>query len=152
MNNEEKCTSVPKDLIDNREEEQETAAVRPGEAVTPFSLRLFGPFEAHVGGQPLPRLTFRRSQAVLAMLILRHGCEVERGWLAALLWPESPGTQALRNSLTDLRQALGPEAGRLRSPTSRTLCLDLTGASVDVLAFDAALARGDPAALEEAVA
>src|SRR5437764_14169576 len=112
MNNEENCTSAPKDLIDDREEDRGTAAVRPDQTVAPFSVRLFGPFEAHVGGQPLGRLTFRRSLALLAMLILRHGCEVERGWLAALLWPESPGTQALRNSLTDLRQALGPEAGR----------------------------------------
>src|SRR5262249_48052963 len=51
----------------------------------------------------------------------------------------------------------GPEAGRLLSPHPGTLALDLTGASVDVLAFDAAIARGnhDPLrgypALEEAV-
>ena len=85
---------------------------------------------------------------------------MEREWLAGLLWPESAPSAALhnlRNCLTDLRRALGPEAGRLCSSSSRSLCLDLTGASVDVLTFDAALARkhGDPdgesAALDEAV-
>jgi predicted ATPase/DNA-binding SARP family transcriptional activator len=114
-------------------------------------IRLFGPFEVRVNGQPIRRLRFRKSQALFALLALRHGQEVERGWLAAQLWPESPGTQALRNCLSDLRQALGPEAGRLHSPTSRTLCLDLAGAAVDVVAFDAAMTRGDPEALAEAV-
>jgi DNA-binding SARP family transcriptional activator len=112
---------------------------------------LFGPFEVHVNGQPLSRLRLRKSQSILALLTLRQGCEIERDWLAGLLWPASPGTQTLRNCLTDLRRALGPEAARLRSPSPRTVSLDLTGAEVDVLAFDAALARGDPGALEEAI-
>jgi DNA-binding SARP family transcriptional activator len=128
--------------------------VTPDEAVTPFSIWLFGPFEVRLGGQPLPHLKFRKSQATLALLAIRQGREMERDCLAGLLWPDSAPSSALhslRNCLTDLRHALGPEAGRLRSPTSRTLCLDLTSASVDVVAFDAALARGDPVALEEAV-
>src|SRR5262249_42938489 len=59
---------------------------------------------------------------------------------------------SLRNSLTDLRHALGPEAFRLRSPTLHTLLLDLSGAEVDVLDFDAAITQGDQASLERAVA
>src|SRR5262249_14422631 len=47
---------------------------------------------------------------------------------------------------------LGPEAERLRSPTPRTLVLDLAGAAVDLVTFDAALSRGDPASLAEAAA
>ena len=132
----------------------------------PLWIRLFGPFEARVCGQPLPRLRFHKSQMILALFVLRHGREysrsggMEREWLAGLLWPESAPSAArhnLRNCLTDLRRALGPEAGRLCSSSSRSLCLDLTGASVDVLTFDAALAREqhDPhdesAALDEAV-
>lgn len=54
--------------------------------------------------------------------------------------------------LADLRRCLGPDAGRLGSPTPHTLCLDLAAAEVDVLAFDAAVARGDPSSLAEAVA
>jgi class 3 adenylate cyclase/predicted ATPase len=68
-----------------------------------------------------------------------------------MLWPESISGQTMRNTLADLRRALGPEAARLRSPTPRTLSLDLTGADVDLIAFDAAIARGDTPALEEAV-
>jgi non-specific serine/threonine protein kinase len=90
-------------------------------------------------------LRYRKSQSVLALLALRASAEVERDWLAALLWPESTGTQALRNCLTDLRHALGPQASRLRSRTPHTVGLDLTGAAVDVLAFDAALARASAA-------
>jgi DNA-binding SARP family transcriptional activator len=119
-----------------------------------LSIRLFGPFEVRVSGQPLHRLRFRKSPAVLALLVLRQGGEVERDWLAGLLWPDSAPSSSLhslRNCLTDLRSALGPEASRLRSPTSRTLALDLAGVSVDVLAFDAALARADPDSLEAAV-
>jgi predicted ATPase/class 3 adenylate cyclase len=124
-------------------------------AHSPLSIHLLGPFEVCVNGVPLPRARFRKGHLLLALLALRSGCEVERAWLAGLLWPESPEPQALkslRSSLTDLRLALGPEAGRLRSPTSHALALGLSGAEVDVLAFDAAVARGDTASLAEAVA
>jgi DNA-binding SARP family transcriptional activator len=120
----------------------------------PLLIHLFGPFEARLHGQPLPRLHSRKVQWLLALLVLRHGREVERDWLAGTLWPDSSEAAAaasLRNSLKDLRRALSPEAGRLRSPTTRCLSLDLDGAHADVLAFDTAIAKGDTAALERAV-
>jgi predicted ATPase/class 3 adenylate cyclase len=132
-------------------------AAAPPEAgsVAPLTLRLFGPFEARLHGQPLPRLHSRKVQWLLALLVLRHGREVERAWLAGTLWPDSSEAAAnacLRNSLKDLRRAFGPEAGRLRSPTTRTLALDLTAAHADVVAFDQAMAEGEETALERAVA
>jgi predicted ATPase/DNA-binding SARP family transcriptional activator len=120
-----------------------------------LTLRLFGSFEAHVNGAPLPRLRSRKGPWLLALLALRHGREVERDWLAGTLWPESAPTQAahsLRVILTDLRRALGREARRLQSSTRHTLCLDLAGMAADVVTFDAAVARGDPASLAAAVA
>jgi DNA-binding SARP family transcriptional activator len=72
-----------------------------------------------------------------------------------VLWPESPDRLALRNlrrSLVDLRQVLGADAWPLTAPTPRTVRLDLSGASVDVLEFDQALDRKDAASLAEAVA
>ncbi|MBI3722288.1 MAG: hypothetical protein HY248_07010, partial [Fimbriimonas ginsengisoli] len=117
-------------------------------------LCLFGPFEARVSGAPLPRLRTHKGEWLLALLTLRGGGDLERAWLAGLLWPDSPealAARSLRTSLFDLRQALGPAAGRLRSSTPHTLCLDLAGAEVDVLAFDEAIAQGDVPALERAV-
>jgi predicted ATPase/DNA-binding SARP family transcriptional activator len=127
----------------------------PGASAPSLAIRLFGPFEVCVNGAPLPRLRSRKGQWLLALLALRHGREVERGWLAGVLWPESTGAQAfhsLRMTLTDLRRALGAEARRLQSPTPHSLCLDLAGADVDLLAFDTAIERGDMPSLERAIA
>src|SRR5205807_2365 len=44
------------------------------------------------------------------------------------------------------------EACRLHSPTPSSLALDLAGATVDLLTFDAAIARGDDESLAAAVA
>jgi predicted ATPase/DNA-binding SARP family transcriptional activator len=123
-------------------------------ATSLLSLRLFGPFEACLNGEALPRLRSRKGLHLLALLALRPGRELERAWLAGTLWPDSSEAAAfanLRNTLTDLRPALGEEAARLRAPTPHSLSLDLSGAEVDVLAFDAAMVRGDPPSLEEAV-
>jgi DNA-binding SARP family transcriptional activator len=120
----------------------------------PLAIRLFGPFEVYVHGHPLPRLRSRKCQWLLALLTLRHGCAVDRSWLAGTLWPGSRADRALallRRDLYDLRRALGPEGHRLRSPTPRTLCLDLPGAAADVSAFDRMIASRDPGALERAI-
>ena len=61
---------------------------------------------------------------LLALLCLRYDRPLDRNWLAGTLWPDSSesGTLAnLRNSLKDLRRALGTEAERLVTPTPRTL-------------------------------
>jgi DNA-binding SARP family transcriptional activator len=121
----------------------------------PVTIHLLGPFELRLHGHPVPCLRSRKGQWLLALLVLRAGRDVERDWLAGTLWPDSPEAAAranLRSSLKELRRALGDQAGRLRSPTLRTLSLDLTDAEVDVLAFDAAIGRGDARAPEEAVA
>src|SRR4051812_38229059 len=118
----------------------------PEAPVPSLAVQLFGPLQVSVRGAPLAPLRSRKGYRLLALLILRGGAELERSWLAGLLWEESREAQALsalRNSLTDLRRALGPESSRLLSPTYRTLSLDLTGAEVDVMQFDALIARGD---------
>src|SRR4051812_48329525 len=126
----------------------------PDRAGCLLALCLFGPFEVHVEGHPLPRLRSRKGQALLALLTLRHDCEVERAWLAGVLWPNRPtdrGLALLRRDLTDLRRALGPAAEYLRSPTPHTLTLDLTAAEADVVAFDQAVAGSHAVSLERAV-
>jgi predicted ATPase/DNA-binding SARP family transcriptional activator len=132
-----------------------TKTTDPARAVSPILIRLFGPFEAYVRGAPLPHLRTRKGQWLLALLTLRHGLTVGRAWLADTLWPESAEARArvsLKESLKDLRGALGPEKDRLCAVGSRALRLDLTGAEVDVVAFDAAITRGDITSLEEAIA
>lgn len=114
-----------------------------------------GPFELLRDGQPLPCLRWRKGCWLLAILVLRQDREVERTWLADTLWPGSPQERALaslRMSVLGLRRVLGAEARRLYSSTRPTLRLDLSGAEVDLIAFDQAIARGDPASLEAAVA
>src|SRR5215472_8160703 len=93
-----------------------------------LQIRLLGPFLVRVHGLPLPPLRTRKGAWLLALLVLRRDRRVERTWLANTLWPESGHREALkslRESLHDLRKALGSQAARLASPTPSTLCLDL---------------------------
>jgi len=127
---------------------------------SPLEVRLLGGFDVRVADKPLPSLRSRREQWLLALLVLRHDRDTARDWLATTLWPDNEESQALfylRKSLSNLRQALGTESARLLAPTPRTVRLDLSGASVDVVAFDAALKRASGSAspveaLEEAAA
>jgi predicted ATPase/DNA-binding SARP family transcriptional activator len=119
-----------------------------------LQVRLFGPLDIYVHGVPLAPLRSRKGRWLLALLILRPSREVEREWLAGTLWPDSDDTAALatlRRTLTDLRQALGDQAGVLRSPTPRTLLLDLSGVQTDLGDFDAAIAEADEESLARAV-
>jgi len=119
-----------------------------------LTVHLFGPLQVFLNGEPLPRVRTRSVEWLLALLVLRAGKSVSRSWLAGTLWPDSEETQALqnlRNVLLSLRQALGSEAKRIHSPTRDTLSLNLEGADVDLLRFDAAIRRGGEKALREAV-
>ena len=112
--------------------------------IYPLEIRLFGTWEARTHGRPLPPLRSRKERWLLALLALRFHTETFRETLAASLWPDvekGQGLQYLRRSLSNLRQALGQEAPRLLSPTSRTLRLDLSDAFCDVLTFEQALAQ-----------
>jgi predicted ATPase/DNA-binding SARP family transcriptional activator len=116
---------------------------------------MFGPLTVLVGGKPLPRLRSRKGNWLLALLALRPGQAVDRRWLAGCLWPDAPEAQAyasLRQSLADLRRALGDMEDRLEAPTAYTLRLDMAGVDLDVREFDLLAARSDTEALETAVA
>jgi len=121
-------------VIDGGDDDQ--IDIGPGDAGLPVRLDLAARI---LGGQPLRPLRTRKGEWLLALLTLRHDRPVERPWLAGTLWPGSAtkqGTDSLRRALTDLRQAMGPEAARLRAPTPHTLCLSLVEAEVDLIAFD----------------
>src|SRR5689334_15205481 len=96
----------------------------PDALAAALTIQLFGSFDVRLNGQPLPPLRSRKGRWLLALLTLRAGCPVERGWLAGTLWPDSSERLALaslRMSLKDLRRALGPAAVRLRSQTAHSL-------------------------------
>src|SRR5579871_3480484 len=119
-----------------------------------FAITLFGPLQVRVQGQLLPPLRSRKPLWLLALLTLRSNRPVLREWLAGTLWPEVDQSQAfanLRPVLSELRRALAAESNRLQSPDYHTLMLDLTGAEVDLLRFDAAIAGGTLPDLEQAV-
>ncbi len=125
-----------------------------GSGAPGLQIRLYGPFEVTVDGQPLSGLYSRKGRWLLALLALRPGREVQRSWLAGTLWPEAPEDRALyylRRELAHLRRALGAEARRLRSPGVHSLILDLAGLDLDVVEFDEALRRGDEASLARAI-
>lgn len=121
-----------------------------------LKIQLFGRIEAQIRGRPLPRMRSRKELWLLALLALERGRDVSRVWLAQTLWPSPDYSTELANNylrrcLMELRKALGDQADRLQSTGSRAVCFSLDGADVDVLAFEAALARRDPASLAEAV-
>jgi DNA-binding SARP family transcriptional activator len=123
-------------------------------AAPQFEIDLFGPISIRVRGAELPPLPSRKGAYLLALLALRHDREVDRDYLAGLLWPDSEQDKALfnlRQMLSRLRQALGAEAWRLGTPARHTLRLDVRGACVDVAAFDAAVSRPEPEAWRTAV-
>src|SRR4051794_8530279 len=99
-----------------------SAGMTPCSEAGPLQVRLFGPLVVYAHGEPLPRLRSRKTEWLLALLVLRAGQKVARTWVAGTLWPDSSERQALANlrlNLQDLRRALGSQAERLQSPTSR---------------------------------
>jgi predicted ATPase/DNA-binding SARP family transcriptional activator len=118
-----------------------------------FVAHLFGAFEVFIEGEPLSHLRSRKGQLLLAVLLLRANTEVSRDWLAGSLWHESETPQArtsLRQSLADLRQALGTQAFRIESPSPNTLLFRAQGSEIDCLTFQALCQKATPAAEAEA--
>jgi predicted ATPase/DNA-binding SARP family transcriptional activator/Tfp pilus assembly protein PilF len=119
-----------------------------------LQIRLLGGMDVTVGGSPLPPLRSRSAGWLLALLTLRHGQEAQRSWLAGLLWPDTDESVALgnlRRTLTDLRKAMGYEGSRILAPSPRSLLLDVSGASVDVVTFDEGIRRANAESLAAAV-
>jgi len=124
------------------------------EREAPLSIRLFGSFDVRLSDKPLPGLRSRKGEWLLALLVLRSERPVSREWLAENLWPDSLPDDArtsLRQSLKDLRGALGDQAWRIESLPGRRLALDLTGAEADVREFEVGVRSGGIESLRRAV-
>ncbi len=119
----------------------------------PLAIRLFGPFDARLSGQPLPGLSEHRKAAqLLALLCLHHGKELGNEWVATHLWPETASIDNLKHSVSILRRALGPFGDQLVARAGK-LTLSICGMDVDTAAFDFGVKAGqdDPSALRVAL-
>ena len=116
-------------------------------------LSLLGSFQARLDAGPLVAISSRKAQALLAYLANPPGQPHAREKLATLLGGDlraDLARTALRQSLLVLRRALtsaSPTPLRLHGDTA---ALDPAAVDVDVVAFQAAVATGDPPALERA--
>jgi DNA-binding SARP family transcriptional activator len=124
-----------------------------------LTLKLFGRFEALRDGALLPDLRLREGERLLAYLALNHGNDVSYQTLAHWFWPaetrggfgELARYRNTRQALFSLRRALGSEGERIITRGKGNVCLDLTGANVDIIAFDELITRGDVPSLSAAV-
>jgi hypothetical protein len=82
-----------------------------GTADAALSIRLLGEFSLHRGGQRLPRITLRKSQYLLAYLVLHPDRDLDRDLLAGTFWPDVDRVTAgksLRTALVSIRDLLEP--------------------------------------------
>jgi DNA-binding SARP family transcriptional activator/predicted ATPase len=121
-----------------------------------LSLSLLGPFEVVLGGAPI-NLSASKARALLAYLVVESGKPHSRDALAGLLWPDYPQRSArtnLRNTLSDLRAAIGDRDAEhpFLVATRETIQFNLESDHVlDVSTFQEVAEAGTVARLEEAV-
>jgi DNA-binding SARP family transcriptional activator len=107
-------------------------------------ISLLGPARVCLDGEPI-RFRTDSTCALLAYLALHAGLPCRREALAGLLWPEQPEPAAfhnLRQTLLNLRHALGDPEDDSFSTTRHTVQLNLSdNCWADVCAFQAAAAE-----------
>ncbi len=117
-------------------------------------ISLFGGFEARLGsGEVLP-LKGRKTQALVGYLALTPGKRHTRDELVALLWSDRGERQArssLRQSLSELRKALGDGDDSPLIAGQDAVSLEADAVDVDVAEFEHLIDDGTPTALERAV-
>jgi DNA-binding SARP family transcriptional activator len=124
---------------------------RNGAGAPPIAIRLLGGFELQVGGRAVDLSSIRpRARALLRLLALHAGTPVHHESIESAMWPEAGSEAASRNlhvAMAALRRVLEPTAARgsfqllRRDGDAYRLALP-NGASVDLQAFDRALAAG----------
>ncbi|HNB51275.1 MAG TPA: winged helix-turn-helix domain-containing protein, partial [Anaerolineales bacterium] len=97
-----------------------------------------------LNGQPVGRFRSAKSLALLAYLALERGSVHSRTHLVTLFWPDLPeenGRQNLSQTITRLRQTLGP-AGDLIMATRQEVWLDKDAEiEIDVQTFRQLLSK-----------
>ena len=124
----------------------------PETAMTELRIELLGGFAARGDDDSPLVLPTRKAQALLAYLALPAGQFHGRDSLAALLWGDTPETQArqsLRQALSALRRAIGSE---LLLSNGDRIALDGERVGSDVADLERATANASVKALEQATA
>ena len=117
-----------------------------------LEIRVLGPLEIQVDGEPL-HVDTRKASAIVALLAVERR-PYARDELAAMFWPESDdesARSALRRTLSVLRTALGDRWLRVDRATA-ALAGHGDGVWVDLAALEAWATAGDPSSLAQAAA
>ena len=118
-----------------------------------LELTLLGGCEGSSGPERPLRLSNKKAWALLAYLALQPGRAFDREHLANLLWGDRFDEQArksLRQTLYEIRTALGDAAGEHLDTTRDTVCVNGEDLAVDALRFEALTAGDDEGALADA--
>ncbi len=118
-----------------------------------LNVRVLGGFEVKLDSGQAVSITGRKSQALLAFLVLPPGERRTRDKLTALLWSERGEQQArssLRQALTELRKALPDLDPPLLIAERDTVHVDPDAVEVDAVAFDRLVDQGAPGTLATA--
>ena len=124
-----------------------------GRAPAPLRIYLLGRFEVIRGEAPIPATSWRRRRPadLLKLVSLTPEHAIDRDEAIARLWPDkdlASGANNLHRALYDLRQVVGPGWVDIE----RGVIQMRPDAWVDVVAFETALERADPASVEPALA
>ena len=110
-----------------------------------LELRLFGGFNARVGGEAVIIPT-NKAKALLVLLVLSRGKPRARDELMSLLWSDRSEEQArasLRQELAVLRKCLGADLSHAIRVESDSVTLDPTVVRSDVIDFEVSGSRED---------
>jgi DNA-binding SARP family transcriptional activator len=122
-------------------------------AMPDLTLTLLGGFRAQHAGRPLT--LSKKAQGLVAYLALTPGHSQTRAGLAGLLWGDRGEEQArnsLRQTLFEIRRALGPAGERCLSVEHEQVALDGGSLAVDVLELERLAGADTLEGLEEAAA
>lgn len=119
-----------------------------------LELRLLGGYEGTFASGDALEIPTRKSWALLSFLVLQPGRELSRERLAGLLWSGRDDDQArasLRQSLYEIRTALGRELADALEASREGVALHAGRIGVDVLRFERLLKHDDIPNLEAAI-
>jgi TolB-like protein/DNA-binding SARP family transcriptional activator/Flp pilus assembly protein TadD len=126
--------------------------LRSAEGAVGLRIRLLGPVTIAIDGRPVA-VTSKKARALVGYLALREGTAVARSVLTGLLWGERSEGQArasLRQTLSELRGALGKSASSSIVTGKETITWAAGSAWIDAKVLETAAGSGDEDALRGA--